>query len=632
MSRRRPDSGLRRQLAVVAVFALAAGLWRAISGDPLTDALEDRLLDLRFRLRGPIAPPASVVLVAVDERTIENLGWTPPPRWAIAEAVDRIVDAAPAAVAIDLLLVEQTAAGPALATALARSDRVVLAAAAGNDAPGAESSGGAEFTAEIAAAVDRSVIAAVVGDLRTGGEGPPKLLLPRPEIVGGASLGHVNIARSGDRVARHVPLALWIGERDFLPAMPLDVARRLSGLGRAEIVLWLGSGVDFGARRIATDRAGRVTLNHYGDRGTLPTVSLIDVVEGRVPPEAFTGRAVIFGATAESLSDLFATPFGTQVPGAEIIATLTANLAAGQEIRRAPASAALLAPVFGLLAGLAAMLRAPSAAYIAVAGVWLAAALVLQFSFAVSRLWLDAIAVIAALGFATVWMAARRMSAERRESRALSVERGNLARYVSPLLTERLAQGAVPDFDRRTQDAAVLFVDVAGYTSYSENRAPDEVAGFLRDLHRLFERAAAAHRGIISGFEGDGAMIIFGLPEPELDDAARAVDCARMLLEEAAAFASPAVSGLPLRLRVSVHYGEVTAAVVGGERQAQVTVTGDTVNVASRLQETAKQSGAMLVLSRACLEAARADPAGFTRLPDQPVRGRTGLIEVWALR
>jgi adenylate cyclase len=233
-------------------------------------------------------------------------------------------------------------------------------------------------------------------------------------------------------------------------------------------------------------------------------------------------------------------------------------------------------------------------------------------------------------------MAAQRLRAETRAGAVLTAERANLAGYVSPALAEMVARGDVAALDGRTQETAVLFVDVAGYTALSEALAPAGVAAFLRDLHLLFERCASANGGVITDFAGDGAMIVFGLPEPSPADAARAVACGAMLLREADGFRSEAIGGRRVTLRVSVHAGPVTTAILGGARQAQVTVTGDTVNVASRLQETAKEHGASFVISRAALDAALAeDPgagAGFTALPDQSIRGRAGKIAVLAYR
>jgi adenylate cyclase len=218
----------------------------------------------------------------------------------------------------------------------------------------------------------------------------------------------------------------------------------------------------------------------------------------------------------------------------------------------------------------------------------------------------------------------------------MAAERANLANYVSPVLAEQLARGMTGSLDHRNQDAAVMFVDVAGYTSLSEKLAPSETAAFLRDLHRLFERCASGHAGVITGFVGDGAMIVFGLPEPGPADAAASIACGRMLLCEAEKFVSPATGSQRIALRVSIHFGPVTTAILGGERQAQVTVTGDTVNVASRLQEIAKAQGTPFVFSRALYDAAlrydESSGVGFELSPGQPIRGRGGAIDVFLLK
>jgi adenylate cyclase len=488
-------------------------------------------------------------------------------------------------------------------------------------------------------ALDRSGIAIVVDAPPPGMLGvPPRLLLPRPEIVGGATLGHVNIALSADRVARRLPLGIWVGGSVFLPAMSLEAARISAELERGRIVLSPGHFLRFGDRHIEIDPTGSVTLNPYGGRAAIATVSLVDILEGRVPATAFKNRAVFIGATAEILGDLFATPYSAAVPGVEILATLTANLIEGDLIVRDVTVRALdvvLALLLAWLVHLALRLRAPPAAFAAVGAVWLMAAMGLHLAFTQSRFWLDATTILATLVFATAWMAAQRLRAEGRLAATLSEERGNLARYVSPFLAEQLARGSVADFDQRTQDAAVLFVDVVGYTTFSEAKPPARIAAFLRDLHHLFEHCASSHRGVITAFMGDGAMIVFGLPAPGPDDAAAALACAKMLLGEAERFTSAAIPGQRLGVRVSMHFGPVTAAILGGRRHAQVTVTGDTVNVSSRLQEIAKRQGSPLVVSRAGLDAARAAGssivAEFVPLPDQSVRGRKGRIEVWAL-
>lgn len=623
-------------LALLWVITLTVGLWRGLHGDPVTDALEDRLLDLRFQLRGAAEAPDEVVLVAIDEATIDRLGWSPPPRWALADGVERIIEAGARVVALDLLLLDQTAAGPALAATLAGTDRVVLAAAVTNeDAPDA-----GHLPAELQAALARSGFPLILGDLSAGGgQRPPRLLLPRAEMVGGASLAHVNVVRSADRVVRKVPLGQWIGGDIVLPAMALEVARRMMRVERGGVALSLGQSVQLGGRRIATDRAGSVTINHYGGRGTISSVSLADVLDGKVAPETFSGRAVFVGATAESLSDLFATPFAADVPGVEVIAALTANLLedklveAGNPVRLGATLA--LALLLTSAVFLAARQRPASLCYLGTGFAWIAGAAAVQFAFSWQNAQLDAVSVLAALVLATAWMSVQRFRSESAVAARADRERENLSRFVPPLLADRLASGEVGDLDRRNQDAAILFVDVAGFTARVQNLPPERTAVFLRDLHRMFDRCAAAHGGVIAGFEGDGAMIVFGLPEVRAGDAAAAVDCGAELLSEAGRFRSEAAGHGALRLRVSVHFGSVAAAILGSDRQAQVTVTGDAVNLASRLQEVAKEQGAEFVVSRAALDAAVAGGCEvaprFRPLNEAAVRGRSGRVEVWGM-
>ncbi|MCA8927666.1 MAG: adenylate/guanylate cyclase domain-containing protein [Alphaproteobacteria bacterium] len=635
-SRRRPHIP-RRHLVLVAVGALVFALWRVFAGDPVTDLAEARLLDLRFRLRGPIAPPDSVVIAAIDEAAIDRLGWSPPPRAAIAAAVRTILSAGPRVVALDLLFLDRTDADAALAAALAPGDRVILGTAVGS----ALRNPATERPPGLVRALQRSVFGVVIDAPASGGPasaGPaPRLFAPLPEILGHATLGHVNISRADDTVAREIPLALRIGAQGYLPALSVEAARRLLNLTRGEVAWQPGRGLRLGPREIGTDRAGAVPLDHYGPGGTIPTVSLLDVLDGRAPPAVFRGRAVFIGASAESLSDRFATPFGTDTPGAEVLATLTANLVAGDLIRHGPRTAVLgtaLAIALAVALFYAARARSPAMALAMAAAVWLAGAAAVQLAFERGNLWLDATAILATLLGASAWCMAQRLRAERRLAVRLEIERHNLSRYQSPVLVTYLSEGARPAFEGRTQDAGVLFVDAAGYTTLVEKASPAETAAFLRELHRLYEDCATDHRGVIVSFEGDGALIVFGLPDPRPDDGASALMCGLQLLNAATGFRSEVFPGQPLRLRVSVQYGPVTVAVLGGRDHAQITITGDTVNVASRLQDIAKAHGVTFVTGRPAIDAARAAGAEvtglFARLAEEPIRGRSQSVEVWA--
>ena len=231
---------------------------------------------------------------------------------------------------------------------------------------------------------------------------------------------------------------------------------------------------------------------------------------------------------------------------------------------------------------------------------------------------------------------AARIVQQRSISGQLQHERDNLARYQSPLLAEFLAEQESPSFDQRAQEAAVMFVDVAAFTRRAERLGPTATVTFLRELHGRIERSALANRGVIEQFMGDGAMIIFGLPEPKPDDAARALAASQHLLDILSDWNLDleAAGHEPVRLRIGLHYGAVIAALLGGERQGQITVAGDTVNVASRLQEMGKEHKVAIVASAEFVasvrKAGRDDMlTGMRRLADQLVRGRNETIDLW---
>ena len=106
-------------------------------------------------------------------------------------------------------------------------------------------------------------------------------------------------------------------------------------------------------------------------------------------------------------------------------------------------------------------------------------------------------------------------------------ERANLARYFSPNVVEELSKNDDPLKQIRTQDIAVLFVDIVGFTTYAENKEPSEVIQTLREFHGLMEKEVFRYSGTLDKYLGDGLMATFGTPTPSDSDASNALKCAR---------------------------------------------------------------------------------------------------------
>jgi adenylate cyclase len=189
------------------------------------------------------------------------------------------------------------------------------------------------------------------------------------------------------------------------------------------------------------------------------------------------------------------------------------------------------------------------------------------------------------------------------------------------------------------QNGAVVFVDLSGFTSLSERLDPDAIRELLKGFHALVDKEAVRCGGMITDFLGDGAMILFGLPEAAADDAARAVECSvglHIMAERWIRSLPPSIAA-GIGFKIGAHFGTIVASRLGGGSYQHITATGDTVNVASRLMEVAAHHGAKFALSDTLLSEAGRDCAPLARGSltgpiETQIRGRSGSLTVWLWR
>ncbi len=603
--------GFRRARRITGVIVLLLSLLIAIwhPGDRSTfwQGVEGRLLDARFFWRGPVTPPEGVAIIAFDDAAMAQLETFPPARSALAEAVTIASEADAAAIALDFLLIDPRAGDEGLAEALAGADAVLGVAEAPADASLQDLQSG-DFSVVIAPELDNSLPA----------------LGPAETLRGVASIGHVNLRHDPDGAARRLIAAQYLATKDgnaWYPPLALAVLKAADN----ELDLQLrssrtGGHLTVGDTLVALDRQGAIPLNFYGQEGTIPTYSFAELGEANL-----RDKILFVGATATGFGDRHATSYDATFPGVELHATLAANVIEQRFLRRdaltwsLDIAVALIAATLGFFA---ARLDRPWLGVLATATVFSVLALMLQAAFVVGW-WLDGVTAVFSLLLGAGAGAGLRLMEHRRRA-------ANLALYQSPLLVERLADTADPRFEATARPAVVLFVDVASFTTHSESLGPEGTAHFLRLFHGLVEQSVEPQHGIIAHFAGDGAMVVFGLPEPGPDDAMRALCFIDALY--VAIGSSPDWPGLGIR--VGGHAGPVQTSVIGGKRHKQLAVSGDVVNTASRLQEFAKSQNAAIALSSALLEPdprtrERAEKMGLHPAGQHTLRGRVEPIDIW---
>jgi len=176
--------------------------------------------------------------------------------------------------------------------------------------------------------------------------------------------------------------------------------------------------------------------------------------------------------------------------------------------------------------------------------------------------------------------------------------------------------------DRR--EVTVLFVDLRGYTRFSERHSPEHVVGMLNRFFSIIVAVVDREGGWVNKFEGDAALCLFGAPQAEPDHAARALRAAAAIPRELER--SEAV----LRAGIGVATGEVIAGFIGTAERFEYTVIGDVVNVASRLCDTAKGDGSGVLATAATIDAA-GRPEEWQPAGRIAVRGRREKADVYSL-
>lgn len=363
-----PPSPLTRLYAewlAVAIFATLL-IFALVTGR-LTERLDHIVYDKVLSASGR-ASPDDILIVAIDNRSLQAIGRWPWPRAVHARALDRLAEARPRAIGYDVLFVE----------------------------PGTDD-------AMLAAAVRRTpTYLPMVIDVPGTNGAPYDIALPTGPLKGAAAgIAQVNLHFEDDRVIRTAYLEEGGGGRSWLQLAALMAGLKPDGAaGRERGGLW---------------QARPVLIPYGGAAGHVSTISFIDLLEGRVPAELIKGRMVLIGATADGLGDSYPTPTSgvtSQMAGVEIQAQLLDALLRGEVITPAPRSWTLWLALFASWLMLVGFLRLSPRANANLALALLVALPLLSFLlFRFGHIWLPPSAALIGLLFVYPLWGWRRLQA-----------------------------------------------------------------------------------------------------------------------------------------------------------------------------------------------------------------------------
>ena len=221
------------------------------------------------------------------------------------------------------------------------------------------------------------------------------------------------------------------------------------------------------------------------------------------------------------------------------------------------------------------------------------------------------------------------------EKKRASRTRDLFSRFVSPQALDTILERGVA-LDGEEAHAAVLFADIRGFTSISEQLSPAQTVSLLNELFSEIVPVVFEHNGLIDKYIGDGVMAVFGVPLPASDASDQAVRAACAMLQRVETL-QPAFlpAGKSLRIGIGIHCGPVISGNIGSLERMDYTVIGDTVNAASRIQALTRELSANLLISAEVLAGLSADTRAKMHLVEagtQELRGKRQTLVLYSCK
>lgn len=596
------------------------------------DTLENLAYDFRLRLALPDQTDKKVVIIDIDEKSLGEIGHWPWERNVLASILDNLFDYYQIkSLGFDIVFSEAD---------VGASDQVLneLAQSPLKDQPAFQ----AIYTkaqprmnrddAFARSLQNRNTVMGVVFDPNEAtlkkGELPPALPNFNASIIESFNFIHAkgytanlpvlqqhalaggffdNPQLDDDGVFRRVPL-LQAYNGQMYPSLALALTSASLDNNTLKIgysVLDEATGLKslewiyLGERAIPVDERGDVLVPYIGYNHSFDYIPAVDILNKKIPADALKGKIALFGTSAAGLLDLRTTPLEKAYPGVEVHANIIQGIL-DQAIMHKPEyimgfeiliiivlglTLTFVLPMLSPLWGSAAVLAAISAILGMDIYAWYSLQIVLPIT---ASLLLIALLYVLnmTLGFFM----------ESRGKRHLTQLFGQ---YVPPELVEEMSRNMEAiNLDGEIRNMSVLFTDVRGFTTISENMEPQELTRFINAFLTPLTRIIHTNRGTIDKYMGDAIMAFWGAPLEDAQHARHALNAAMEMIAELPKLnASFKQQGRPeIHIGVGVNTGPMNVGNKGSDFRVDYTVLGDNVNLGSRLEGLTKTYGVDIIV------------------------------------
>jgi adenylate cyclase len=594
---------LWKRLLVNTLIGLGVGgTMAAINQTDLARKVELSLYNTRFEnFRGLRPPSKDILILSIDEASLEEVGVFPWKRTAYADVISKLHKYGAKMVAFDIMF------------------------ATPSDFPDADMLFEKALLAHptstlIGSKFDFGSTARISGSgTDQEGDGPLEAASYTPPVFEeSAKFGFTNFPEDVDGQIRRAQMVLDIKSQDLLPT-PMTLQDQYEPSFAFAMLQQLDPPKADALLKQYQDK--HLWINYAGPPQSYKTLSFYILAKldrpgfgrnefskltGQRPEDYFKDKIVMVGATAEALQDNKNTPFvsqsNTKMPGVEVHAAFFDTLR--QNIPYRPAdNATNLAIVLaaGVATAILLALLKPLGGLALILLLAAAYSVVNIYFFHIHRLSLDWFAPVVALGLCYTATYAYRFLIEEREKRRI---RRFFKSYVSPKLVEELLKDpkTTPSLKSERRMVSMLFSDIAGFTSMSESLPPDEVEHILNEYLTAMTEIVFENEGTLDKYIGDAVMAVWGNvgPSNPKTDAYKCVNTAVQMQRKLSELREKWLSEgmVPLQIRIGMNTGEALVGNFGSPQKMDYTVIGDAVNTAARLEGLNKEFGSSILISQ----------------------------------
>lgn len=551
-------------VSICTLFVLIGYIFNVFS------SIENIFYDLRFKIHGPVKKESNVVIIKIDEESLSHLGRWPWDRKIIAKVVENLFNAGVKVVALDILFPEQSNID---------SDRALY-----NSLKKGESIIAYHFEYVYENILKNGIVQKIQTE---------KIIYPIKLFKEVAKIGFTNIEPDDDGVVRSITLYKYDENKQYFSFSYL-ISESIVGKEKLK------------------DIPQKIYINYYGpseffDKKSRKIVSrfvkysFVNIYKNIIPSIWLKDKIALIGSTATGSYDHYPTPFIKTFPGVELHATVVENLISKTYCTKKfnKFHNIIFIAIISIL--LSVIFYKTSASLILtimvlfIIGYYFLTYLFF-FKFYIILEYAPYFVNTFLLGFVCIFY---NLLSEQKEKKLI---KNAFSRYINPYVMEELLKnphGSLSSLGGQKREITVVFTDIRKFTTLSEKLPADELVKFLNKYFQAMNNIIFKYNGTIDKYIGDAIMFFWNAPLDQPDHAYLAVKCVIEMLEEFEKFSQTynLPNNFKIKIGAGINTGEAVVGNIGSSQLMEYTAIGDTVNIASRLQDLTKDFNSPIIIS-----------------------------------